>query len=83
MEDKAIDRPFDKKLFKKASRLAQNYHMDFEKNVELGFIGNCVEMPTTYFDGKTQEKCKKAGREAIAVTIAVLLEMGRDLPSVQ
>ncbi len=83
MDDRKIDRPFDKELFKKASDLAQKYLILMEKHNRLGYVGSCVEMPTVFFDGKTEEQCEKSGREAIAVTIATMMELGRELPKVK
>jgi len=81
--NKKIDEPFDKEILKKASDLAQKYHIEIKSSTRLGFIGNCVEIPTVFFDGKTEKKCEEQGRKAITVTIAFMLESGRELPKIK
>ena len=78
--DKKLYSPFYKDILKRASKLAKKYHINIEKDNRLGFVGNCVEIPTVFFDGKTEKECKKIGREAITVTLATMLEISSKLP---
>lgn len=57
------------------------YRLILESNDELGYIGSSVEIPTVMADGRTPDACVKATREALAVALATMLEMGRRPPT--
>lgn len=80
MKPKNLEKSFDKAIFKEALDLAKDYHIVFEKTDRLGFIGNSLELPNVYADGKTPEACYKATIEAQAVAIATMLEADQSPP---
>lgn len=82
MNDKIIDKPFDKDILKKASKIAENYIIKIEPNKDLGFVGHGMKFPTVFGDGKTKEECIKNVREAITITIAYMLEENIQIPEI-
>jgi predicted RNase H-like HicB family nuclease len=77
---KAIDRPFDPKFLKQATTMASRYQvvLQFE---EGEYFGRSLEMPLVMGDGKTADECVASVREALAVTIAYMLEEGQTPPA--
>jgi predicted RNase H-like HicB family nuclease len=45
------------------------------------FLGRCLEMPLVMGDGKTADACVKNVRDALAATIAYMLEEGQSPPA--
>jgi predicted RNase H-like HicB family nuclease len=74
-----LSRPFDPKVLKQARDLAAQYRIILEPSDELGFMGNSVEMPNVWGDGKTPDECVRETREALTSAIATMLESG-DVP---
>jgi predicted RNase H-like HicB family nuclease len=77
----APDRPFDDRVFNEARRVVSSYRLILELDEGLGYVGSSVEVPTVMADGKTPDECVRATREALAVAVATMLEMGRRPPS--
>ena len=75
-----LARPFDPKVLKQARDLAAQYRIILEPNDEVGFMGNSVEMPNVWGDGKTPDACVRETREALTTAIATMLEMGEVPP---
>ena len=75
------DVPFDAGLLRRAQSIVAEYRIVLENSAELGYIGSSVEMPTVMADGRTPDECVKATREALAVAVATMLEMGRRPPT--
>lgn len=78
--EQAIDRPFDPAVLAQAREVASRYRIVLEPNDELGFMGNSIEMPHVWGDGKTPDACVRETREAIVSAIATMLEMGESPP---
>jgi predicted RNase H-like HicB family nuclease len=76
---RAIDRPFDPKILKRAKVIADRYQvvLQFE---EGEYFGRSLEMPLVMGDGKTADACVASVREALTVTIAYMLEEGQTPP---
>jgi predicted RNase H-like HicB family nuclease len=75
-----LSRPFDPKLLKQARDLAAQYRIILEPNEEVGFMGNSVELPNVWGDGKTPDECVSETREALTTVIATMLEVGEMPP---
>lgn len=77
---KAIDRPFDPAILRRAKSIAAQYQiiLQFEDGE---YYGRGLEMPYVMNDGKTPDQCVKATRESLAVAVAVLLEGGEMPPA--
>lgn len=77
---KAIDRPFDAQIMKKAKKIAEQYQviLSFEEN---HWYGRGLELPGIHGDGKTVEQCVKNTREAFSGWVAYLLEEGKRPPT--
>ena len=77
---KAIDRPFDPAILRRAKSVAAQYQivLHFEDGE---YYGRGLEMPYVMNDGKTPDECVKATRESLAVAVAVLLEEGAMPPA--
>jgi predicted RNase H-like HicB family nuclease len=75
-----LQRPFEKRILESAAKAILGYHIVLEEAGELGFMGNSIEMPTVYADGKTADECVKAVREALQVAAATMLEAGKKPP---
>ncbi len=75
---KAIDRPFDAAVLKRARAIAEQYQiiLHFEDGE---YYGRGLEMPYVMNDGKTPDACVRATRESLTIAIATLLEAG-DVP---
>lgn len=74
---------FIEEILKKASTIVEAYHIQFEESEDLGFIGNSVELPTVYADGKTKEECTVNLKESMTGAIAYMLENNVELPKVE
>lgn len=77
---KHLSRPFDPKILAKARDIAARYQVviQFEDGE---YFGRGLELPRTMDDGKTVEECVTNTREALAVTVAYLLETGKIPPA--
>jgi predicted RNase H-like HicB family nuclease len=78
--DVALDRPFDPKVLKQARDLAVQYRIILEPDDDVGYMGNSVEMPNVWGDGKTPDACVRETREALVSVIATMLEKGEAPP---
>lgn len=77
---KAIDRPFDPALFKRAKALAEAYQIVL--HAEDGeYYGRGLEMPFVMSDGRTPDACVEATRGALTAAVATMLERGEVPPS--
>ncbi|MHC4394672.1 MAG: type II toxin-antitoxin system HicB family antitoxin [Planctomycetota bacterium] len=63
-----------------AEKIAADYRIILERSNKLGFIGNSVELPTVYADGKTTDECYKATQKALVIAIATIIECGQRPP---
>lgn len=72
-------RPFDAKVWKKAEAIVANYQIVLAVE-DAEWYGRGLELPTVMSDGKTAAACVKNTREALAVTVATLLEDGEAIP---
>jgi predicted RNase H-like HicB family nuclease len=76
-----VDRPFDPTLLKRAQSVAAQYRIILESDPDVGFIGHGLELPNVFADGPTPSDCVKAVREALAATVATMLEQGSRPPA--
>jgi len=77
---KAIDRPFDPKLWKQAAEIARGYRIVIEFEDDE-YFGCTVEMPYVMADGKTPASCVKNTLEATTLAIATMLENDEQPPA--
>lgn len=77
---RAIDRPFDAGILKRAREIVGRYRLILEEDPEVGFLGRSIELPGVMADGPTPEKCVKEVREALAGVVATMLEAGESPP---
>jgi predicted RNase H-like HicB family nuclease len=70
---KALDRPFDPDVWRRATEIARRYQvvMWFEDG---DYYGRGLELPGVMADGKTPDACMEQTREALTVAVATLLE---------
>lgn len=78
--ERPIDRPIDQSVLLRAAEYVKNYSVLIEPEKNLGFVGRSMEMPFVFGEGKTPEECFEDTREAMAVTVATLLENGEEPP---
>lgn len=78
---KAIDRPFDDDVLKRATDIAHGYRLTLERNDEVGFVGSTVELPGVFAQGSTPDACVKATQQATAIAVATMLENGKIPPA--
>jgi predicted RNase H-like HicB family nuclease len=64
----------------KARDIASQYRIILEPNKEVGFMGNAIEMPNVWGDGKTPDVCVHETREVLITVIATMLERGEVPP---
>jgi predicted RNase H-like HicB family nuclease len=77
--DKAIDRPFDPEVLRRAREIAGKYQVILQ--CEAGeYIGRGLELPNAFEDGKTVDECVRKTREMFVTVIATMLEDG-EVPS--
>jgi len=79
-KSKALNKPFKESIVRKAKKLVADYRIILERNENLGFIGNSVELPTVFADAKTPEHCYKATQDALMVAVATMIECGQRPP---
>lgn len=76
---KAIDRPFELGILKRAREIAGAYQIIL--NFEDGeYFGRGLELPLVMNDGKTPDECVRATRESFVTAIARMLECGETPP---
>lgn len=80
-KSEAPDRPFDPAILRQAREIAASYRLTFESEPDVGFVGSSVEMPGVFADGKTIESCARETLEALATTVATMLEMDERVPA--
>lgn len=76
----AIDRPFAPEIWERARELAEQYQIILVHE-EGQWYGRGVELPRTFADGKTAAQCVANTREALATSVAYLLEQGKTPPA--
>jgi predicted RNase H-like HicB family nuclease len=77
---KAISRPFDPELLRRARKIADSYQIviHFEDG---DYYGRGVELPNVMNDGKTPDECVEATRDILTTTVAYMLENGQTPPA--
>jgi|WetSurMetagenome_2_1015567.scaffolds.fasta_scaffold32917_5 hypothetical protein len=78
-QGRLLDRPFDPVILAEARRIASDYEMVlwFEDGL---WYGHGLELPHTYGDGTTPERCIASVREGLVTTVASILEDGEQPP---
>lgn len=76
-----IDRPFAPAILDKAREIANQYTLIIEPEPEVGFFGRSFEMPLVMADARTEAACIRETREALATSVAVMLELGERPPA--
>jgi len=75
----AVDRPFAPSVMARAKKLADQYQIVL--TYEDGeWFAHGLELATVFADGKTVAKCVKNIRDALAATVATMLEQGQTPP---
>ncbi|MGD1276105.1 MAG: type II toxin-antitoxin system HicB family antitoxin [Tepidisphaeraceae bacterium] len=76
---KAIDRPFDPDVLRRARKIAESYQIviQFEDGE---YYGRGVELPNAMNDGKTPDECVAATRDILTTLVAYMLENGETPP---
>ena len=77
---KAIDRPFDPTVLRKARDIANSYQIILHSE-DGDYYGRGLEMPQVMNDGKTPDECVEKTREILTTAIAYMLENGEVPPS--
>jgi predicted RNase H-like HicB family nuclease len=77
-EEDQLRRPFDKKVMARAKAIAARYQIKIWRE-DGHWFGVGVEEPGTYGDGRTLQQCVKDVREALAVTVAYMIESGQSV----
>ena len=76
---KALGRPFDRKIMARARKIAEQYQIILK--FEDGYwYGHGLELPTVFGDGKTPQAAVTDTRKALVTTVAYLLEKGDTPP---
>ena len=73
-------RPFNDAVLKRARAIARKYRIILKPDPDLGWIGNSVEMPNVYADGRTPDACVRQTVEALTTAVATMLELGQAPP---
>jgi predicted RNase H-like HicB family nuclease len=77
---KALNRPFDPEILRRARRIAESYQIIIE--FEDGeYYGRGLELPNVMNDGKTPDECVEKTRDILTTAVAYLLETGQTPPS--
>jgi predicted RNase H-like HicB family nuclease len=76
---KAIDRPFDPKVLRKAEAIAARYQIILLQEDDW-FYGHGLELPHVYGDGQTAQAATDDTRAALTATVATILEDGERPP---
>ena len=74
-EKTVIGRPFDPQVLRRARAIAARYRIALWRE-DGRWFGVGVEQPGTYGDGRTVQQAVKDTREALAATVAYLIEKG-------
>ena len=75
-----LEDAFGRTILAKAREFVRGYRIILERNAELGYIGNSVELPTVFADDKELGECYRSTEEALIVAVATLIEEGRKPP---
>ena len=71
--------PFDAKVLARAREISAGYQVVMWSDDGL-YYGRGVELPMTFGDGPTADACMRQTREALAISVAYLLERGEAPP---
>src|SRR5579863_7154076 len=75
-EQDPLRKPFDRKVMERARKIAERYQIKIRPE-DGRWFGVGVEEPGTYGDGRTLQQCMKDVRDALAATVAYLIEAGQ------
>lgn len=75
-EKEPLNRPFEPTVMKRAKAIAGRYRIALWRE-DSHWFGVGVEEPGTYGDGRTLASCVRDVREALAATVAHLIETGQ------
>jgi predicted RNase H-like HicB family nuclease len=75
-----LDRPFDPAIIRRAKQIAAQYRIVLEPDADVGFLGNVIELPLVWGDGKTADACVRHTREGAIAVVAFMLERGEMPP---
>ena len=76
---KAIDRPFEPKIWKKAERIAGQYQVVVVCEDDYWY-GHGLEMPLVFGGGETAQQCVEDTRLALTAAVATMLERNEAPP---
>lgn len=77
---KAIDRPFDQAILRRARDIADSYRIILSHEGGL-YYGRGLELPDAMNHGKTPDECVRATRDILTTAVAFLLESGQTPPA--
>jgi len=77
---KAIDRPFDPKIMRRAKEIAAGYQIILHYE-DGAYYGRGLELPGAMDDGRTPDECVTNTRSALEALVAYMLEEGEVPPS--
>jgi predicted RNase H-like HicB family nuclease len=80
-ESGALDRPFDREIWRRAREIASGYSLVLEPEAEVGYVGSALELPNVFADGKTPDTCVKETLNALTGVVARMLELGKTPPA--
>ena len=77
---KAIDRPFDRAVLRRAREIAESYRIILSYEDGL-YYGSGLELPDAMNHGSTPDECVRATRDILTTAVAYLLETGQTPPA--
>lgn len=77
---KKTDASFDAALWRRATDIASGYKLMIQKDADVGYLGQALEMPLVMADGSTIAKCAANTLEAMTAAVATLLERDEQPP---
>jgi predicted RNase H-like HicB family nuclease len=76
---KAINRPFDAEILRRARKIAESYQIILHHE-DGEYYGRGLELPNVMNDGKTPDECVAATRDILTTAVAYMLETGETPP---
>jgi predicted RNase H-like HicB family nuclease len=77
---KAIDRPFNAVILRRAREIADSYRIILSHEGGL-YYGRGLELPDAMNHGRTPDECVRATRDILTTAVAYMLENGETPPS--
>jgi predicted RNase H-like HicB family nuclease len=76
---KAVNRPFDPDVLKRARRIVSRYQVVIQQEGDE-YVGRGLELPNAFEDGRTADECVRKTREMFVTVVAAMIEAGEVPP---